>query len=253
MQISVITCTLNSILTLRHTTESIRSQSYRDIDHIFVDGGSTDGTLEYINNLACPKQILYNVSGGIAKAMNAGAEVARGEVLCHLHSDDYFLHARVLERIAEKFQRTNANWVFGRILSDINGALMPEPFLVPDYSYARLLRGNFIPHPATFIRTSVFNALGGFRDDLRFAMDYEFFLRLGLKHEPLALREALAVFRRHEGSTTQNNRLASFEEDHRVRLEYASRRPWERAMHAARYWVRKRRLVALLDRASDAD
>lgn len=246
MVISVITCTLNSFTTLAATVNSVRSQIGVDLELVFVDGGSDDGTLEFIDRLRCRKQILTNISGGIAHAMNAGAQVAQGEVLCHLHSDDYFLHSRVLQRVVQHFQSSQPSWLFGRILSDINGALLPEPFKVPAYSYRRLVQGNFIPHPATFIKTKVFNELGGFRADLRFAMDYEFFLRLARQYEPLALQEAFSVFRRHEGSTTQKNRLASFEEDHQVRLQYATGNPVDRLMHLARYQVRKRRLLGQL-------
>lgn len=232
--------------TLAQTVDSVLAQKGADLEHIFVDGGSTDGTLEYLRTLPHSPRILEGVGGGIAKAMNAGAEAARGEHLCHLHSDDYFLHEHVLHRVAEHFERSRADWLFGRILYDQDGALMPEPFIVPDYSLQRLINGNFIPHPASFIRTDVFRELGGFSADLRFAMDYEFFLRLGTRSEPLALKEAFSVFRVHAGSTTVKNRLASFEEDHAVRLRFAGRSWGEQLMHAARYRVRRRRLMAQL-------
>ncbi len=253
MNISIITCTLNSISTLQRTIDSVLEQNHIEKELVFVDGGSTDGTIQVIEKLECRKKILTGITGGIAKAMNSGVAAASGDIFCHLHSDDYFLHRQVLTRVATHFENKNVAWVFGRILSDIEGGLYAETFRVPRYSHARLLRGNFVPHPAMFVRTSVFKEVGGFRDDLRFAMDYDFFLRLGRHYEPVALREALAVFRRHAGSTTQQNRLASFEEDHRVRLQYASRNPVDRLMHAARYVVRKRRLLAQLRAQPHAD
>lgn len=232
--------------TLRQTVESVLAQQGAEFEQIFVDGGSTDGTLEYLRGLPHSPVILKGVSGGIAKAMNAGAQAARGAVLCHLHSDDYFLHGRVLERVARHLEATSAEWLFGRILYDHDGALVPEPFVVPDYSFEQLVRRNFVPHPASFIRTSAFLELGGFSTELKFAMDYDFFLRLGQRGAPLALKEALSVFRVHAGSTTVKNQLASFEEDHAVRLRYAGSSWSERAMHAARYQVRRRRLLAQL-------
>lgn len=244
--ISVITCTWNSMATLPQTVDSVLSQQGADFEHIFVDGGSTDGTLEYIRSLPHRPRILEGVGGGIATAMNAGAEAARGDQLCHLHSDDYFLHARVLQRVAGHFEASRAEWLFGRILYDRDGALVPEPFVVPEYSFEQLVRRNFIPHPASFIGRSTFLALGGFRTDLKFAMDYEFFLRLGQRCAPLVLKEALSVFRVHAGSTTVKNQLASFEEDHAVRLRFAGRGWSERLMHAARYQVRRRRLLTQL-------
>lgn len=244
--ISVITCTWNSMATLPQTVESVLAQQDADFEHIFVDGGSTDGTLDYLRSLPHGPRILEGVSGGIAHAMNVGAEAARGEHLCHLHSDDYFLHGRVLRRVQDHFAASGAAWLFGRILFDRDGALVPEPFVVPEYSLQRLIDRNFIPHPASFIGTNLFREVGGFRTDLKYAMDYEFFLRLGRRAEPLALKEAFSVFRVHAGSTTVKNRLASFEEDHAVRLSYAGRSWREQLMHAARYRVRRRRLLAQL-------
>lgn len=247
MQFTIVTCTLNSLKTLHQTVRSVDAQLDCEYEQIFVDGGSTDGTLEYLESLSGPRRIIRNVSGGIAKAMNEGARHAGGEFICHLHSDDYFLHPMVLSRVFKCFRDSNSNWLFGRILSDVDGALIPEQYRVPVYTFDRLVQGNFIPHPATFIRTSTFNEIGGFRTDLKFAMDYEFFLRLGLAHEPIALVEALAVFRRHDESTTQKNRLASFEEDHKVRLLYAGKSTSSRTMHFFRYLIRKHRLLAQLN------
>lgn len=232
--------------TLPQTVASVLAQKDANFEHIFVDGGSTDGTLEYIRGLPHGPRILEGVGGGIARAMNAGAEAAMGDHLCHLHSDDYFLHDGVLRRVAGHFAESQAGWLFGRILYDRDGALVPEQFIVPEYSLQRLINGNFIPHPATFIRTDIFRELEGFRTDLKFAMDYEFFLRLGRRAEPLALKEAFSAFRVHAGSTTVKNRLASFEEDHAVRLSYAGSSWGEQLLHAARYRVRRRRLMAQL-------
>lgn len=239
---SVITCTRNSLPYVTELRRSVETQTFADYEHIFVDGASSDGTLEYLHSLSPSARVIENVTGGIAKAMNTGIHAARGEILVHLHSDDYFLHPRVLERVALHFSQHDNRWLFGRIVSDIDGGIYPESFIVPAYSYERLLRGNFIPHPATFIRREVFEELGDFDEAIRYAMDYDYWLRIASRYPPLALREAFSVFRRHQGSTTQANLAASMAEDFSRRLHHEKGGLIRRMSHHIRYLVRKRRL-----------
>lgn len=239
---SIITCTRNSLPYIREAATSVLNQTLTDYEHIFVDGASTDGTLEYLRSLRPTARILENITGGIAKAMNAGVAAAQGDILVHLHSDDYFLHPRVLERVAQHFSRHNNYWLFGRIVSDVDGGLFPEAFVVPEYSYSNLLHRNFIPHPATFIRREVFAEFGGFDENIRYAMDYDYWLRIAKKFPPLALREAFSVFRRHDGSATQANLAASLAEDLARRIHHEPGGVLSRAGHRIRYAVRKRRL-----------
>ena len=232
--ISIVTCTWNSEATLRDTIASVDQQTYKHAEVIYVDGGSVDATLDLIGTTKTPHRVQHNVTGGIARAMNTGITAATGDVVCHLHSDDYFLHPHVLERVAEVFERTGCEWLFGRILNDRDGGLFPEPYIPPAYSYAALIKANIVPHPATFVRRSLYERAGGFSESLRFAMDYDMWLRLGKMAEPVALREALSVFRRHEGSTTEKHRIASLREDYEVRSRYLSSTV-QRLEHALRF------------------
>ncbi len=251
MRISIITCTWNSDKFLPAALASIKSQLYSDHEVIFVDGGSQDNTLQQIEEYSGSKTVINDVRGGISKAMNAGVEAARGDLVMHLHSDDYLLHPNVLARVAATVEATGCEWLFGRILNDRAGGLFPETYIPPNYSYDALLRANIVPHAATFVRRELYARAGGFSEKLKYAMDYDMWLRLGRLAEPLQLREVLSVFRRHEGSTTEANRLASFDEDYRVRQAYLAGKPLSRLEHALRYRVRRRRLEALLGATSN--
>jgi glycosyltransferase involved in cell wall biosynthesis len=247
IKFSIITCTWNSARYLADTIASVISQKWDEIEYIFVDGGSTDETLEMIRSVRADVKLIENIRGGISRAMNVGIMAASGDVIAHLHSDDYYAHDNVLNQVAGVLCNTGAEWLFGRCLSDINGKLVPEAYKIPRYSYRRLLKGNFIPHPATFIRKSLLMRVGVFDEDIKYAMDYDLWLRLGKIADPIQLDDHLAVFRRHSGSASTANRMAALEEDYWVRKRYLGHWPWYLAYHWAHYVVRRRRLARMIE------
>lgn len=242
LKFSIITCTWNSEPYIGQCIDSVRAQSYSAVEHVFVDGGSEDGTLQRIQALGQSVQWTTGIRGGISNAMNVGAAMASGEIIAHLHGDDYYLSNSVLADVAEAFLRTDAKWVFGRIASDIDGALISPTWKMPRFSRERLLRGNFIAHPALFIRRDFFNSLGGFDQGLKYAMDYDLWLRAAAVSEPIYIEKELAAFRRHEGSTSTANAEAAFVEDHSVRLRYLEGSSSARILHESIHlWRRMKR------------
>jgi glycosyltransferase involved in cell wall biosynthesis len=236
---SVITCTRNSEPWLAESIKSVLGQEAVDIEYIFVDGQSTDGTLSRIKNIDRPIKLIQNRCNGISDAMNAGLAQASHEIVAFLHADDFYLHADVLKIVAESFRTTRYQWLFGRTMRAIHGQLIPEGYSAPDYSRRQLLRGNFIPHPACFVKRSLLLQAGGFNTKLRYAMDYDLWLRLSLLAEPLEIHQPLTAFREHAGSLSTRERSAAMREDLRVRLAHAGRNPVTRLMHTARYVARR--------------
>lgn len=175
-----------------------------------------------IESFASPLIRLYTRDcKGIANAMNEGIKVASGDIIFHLHSDDYLAHPEVLSRVARYFTSTPYQWLYGRTLLDNDGGWTPESPVFPAYSYRRLLQGNIIPHPATFVRTTLYQKMGLFDETLKYAMDYDMWLRLGKETAPAQYQEFFSVFRSHGGSATFSNRMASFDEDHAVRQKHS--------------------------------
>lgn len=242
MKFSIITCTWNSAKYLPKSIESVLSQEYSNIEYIFVDGGSDDGTIDLIQKIPRSVKFISGIRGGISNAMNKGIELATGDVVAHLHSDDYYLHGQVLSSVAQVLAESGAEWCFGRAMDDIAGAVNPEPWQVPEYSYQRLLKGNFLPHPATFVRKRVFDQIGMYDTKCRYAMDYDMWLRIGSVYEPAQINEHWSVFRRHEGSLSTANKMEGFEEDFKIRLKYVVKTPWDYAYHYAYYLFRQFRL-----------
>lgn len=244
LSFSIITCTWNSAAYLDESIASVLAQDYPHIEYIFVDGGSTDGTLEKIRALPRPYRLIENIRGGISRAMNEGLYAATGDVIAHLHSDDYYLRPDVLSTVARYLEPKARGWLFGRTMPDIiDRAQRAKQYTAPRYSYPRMLTGNFIPRPATFVRRDLMLRAGGFNTDLKYAMDYDLWLKIGCLSEPVQLDDALAVIREYEGSLFTRNRLAAMEEDLLVRLAHVGKRPLTRAMLYARYFLKRQSAV----------
>lgn len=242
---TIVTCTRNSMLTLQETVRSVQMQTFTDYEHLFIDGNSTDGTLEYLRSLPGNVRIVEGGTGGISRAMNAGIQYAHGRYVAHLHSDDYYASPDALEIVARAFRESGARWLFGRCRQDVDGTVSGGPHAFR-YSFDSLLRRNYIPHPSTFAERRLFEECGDFDPTIRYAMDYDLWLRFASKAEPLQVDADLAVFRVHDGSLSSANRLEAFEDDHRVRMKFIGASPLRRIEHQLRYFVRRRRLLKAL-------
>lgn len=241
---SIVTCTWNSAATLADTLASVQRQTCRDVEHIFVDGGSTDGTLDMIAAYPGNKRVLCDVGGGISRAMNQGIAAARGEYVAHLHSDDYYASDDVLATVAERFAKERVDWVFGTVQVLKDGRLAPPNPLVP-FSYRSFAAGRaWVPHPAVFIRRSAFGKVGMFDEQLKYAMDIDLWLRLGQAARPATIDRPLTVFRDHAGSVSSANKIKAREEEFRVRRRYMSRAPLAFGIYCLRYMKRMRALRA---------
>lgn len=237
---SIITCTRNSIATLADTITSVNNQTNKNFEHIFVDGGSTDGTLELILKMSPNAKVLHNINGGISRAMNAGIAEASGEILVHLHSDDFFADEQVLDCVDKVFANQSANWAIGDFEYLVNDVRKSGSRVDP-LTLGKLGLGNFIPHPATFIRRSAIDYEQVFDVKLRYCMDYDLWFRLFKRTVPIHIPRVLSVFRAHTGSISTANRRATLLEEFRVRFRYWSVAPSSIPRYLFRFAKRWRR------------
>ncbi|HMA71765.1 MAG TPA: glycosyltransferase family 2 protein [Xanthobacteraceae bacterium] len=181
MKTSVITVCRNSASTIEDALRSVASQSYPDIEHIVVDGASTDGTLDivdrYRGRLA---KVMSEPDRGIYDAMNKGVAVAGGEVICFLNSDDIYANNTVISKVVNYLEQNNLDAVYGDV----------EFFKseTPEVTLRRYRSNRFRPdrigwgwmpaHPALFVRRRIFDQYGGFRIHYRIAGDFEFVARI---------------------------------------------------------------------------
>jgi glycosyltransferase involved in cell wall biosynthesis len=241
---SIVTCTWNSAATLADTLASVQRQTCRDVEHIFVDGGSTDGTLDMIAAYPGNKRVLRDVGGGISRAMNQGIEAATGEYVAHLHSDDYYATDDVLATVAERFDREQVDWVFGTVQVLKDGQLVPPHALLP-FSYRSFAAGRaWVAHPAVFIRKSAFARVGMFDERLKYAMDVDLWLRLGRVARPATVDRPLTIFRDHAGSVSSANKIKARQEEFQVRKRYLGQAPLAFGIYCLRYMKRMRALRA---------
>jgi len=248
---SIVTCTWNSAATLADTLASVRRQTWRDIEHIFVDGGSTDGTLEMIAAYPGNKRVLRDVGGGISRAMNQGIDAASGDYVAHLHSDDYYAADDVLATVAERFARERVDWVVGTVQVLKDGELIP-PYPLRPFSFRAFASGRaWVAHPAVFVRRSAFGRVGMFDETLRYAMDVDLWLRLGRGARPATLDRPLTVFRDHAGSVSSSNKIKARQEEFQVRRRYLRQAPLAFGIYCLRYLKRMRQLRTEASRSGE--
>lgn len=184
MKISVITATWNSGATLRDTLESVLGQTYQDIEHIIVDGGSTDNTMELVREYE-PRyhgrlRYVSEPDKGIYDAMNKGIGMATGEVVGILNSDDFYTSHDIVETLVDELNRNKVDAVYGDIHYVDNEDLDK---CVRYYSSAgfrrwKMLLGFMPAHPSFYCRKEAYERFGLFKTSYKVAADYENLLRL---------------------------------------------------------------------------
>ena len=170
----------NAVDTIEDTVQSVGSQTYSRVEHILVDGASTDGTLEIIerhrDKLA---RAISEPDCGIYDAMNKGVHAATGDVIGFLNADDVYAHQNVLAVVAETMERHHLDALFGDVgfFHSKNPGCMVRRYSSASFRPDRIAWGWMPAHPALFLRREVFQKVGPFRTDYRIAGDFEFVAR----------------------------------------------------------------------------
>lgn len=212
MKVSIITATYNSAHTLGDTMKSVLNQTYPDIEYIIVDGASKDGTQDVIRqyepHFNGRMKWISEKDGGIYDAMNKGLQIATGDVVGILNSDDYFTSDDVVERMVAAFD-DSLDAVYGDIHFIHDG--QPDQ-CVRYYSSKRFrpvwLRFGFMPaHPSFYCRRGIYEKAGLYKTDYAIGSDYEMMVRLFMKHHIKARYLKMDfVTMRTGGASTRNVR-----------------------------------------------
>lgn len=198
MKFSIITTTYNAAANLQHCFASISEQEM-PVEHIVVDGASTDETVEIIEkHRSLITRYVSEPDQGIYDALNKGIKMATGDVIGILHADDFYADNNVLMRVSKIFEHEDVDACYGDLVYVKKQAEICKPETVRDkpnkiYKIHRYWKssqfyprkfywGWMPPHPTFFVRRSVYDKYGAFRLDLGTAADYELMLRFLLKH-----------------------------------------------------------------------
>src|SRR5579863_5317264 len=209
--VSLVTPSLNSAKFIRQTIESVVAQDYPRIEHVVMDGGSTDGTLEILASFP-GLTVLSAPDRGAADAINRGFEQTQGEYFSYLNSDDVLLPGAISAAVEGLDRDPEAGAVYGDAwwIDEHGGRIGAYP--VQDFDSGRLGRECFICQPASLLRRGAFDKAGRLDPDLDLTFDYELWMRLARIYPVRRIPAPLACSRMHRSNKSLGSRAEVFRE-----------------------------------------
>lgn len=223
MKVSVITAMYNSGATIAHTMECIRRQDFPSIEHIIVDGLSSDNSLQIVKGFGHVSKIISEKDEGIYDAMNKGIQAASGDIIGILNSDDAYADDRVISSIASIFENPAIDVCYADLQYVRQG---DADKVVRTWKSGRFSKRSFYwgwmpPHPTFFVRRQVYEKVGLFNTRLKSAADYEMMLRILLKYEYAAYYIPRVIVKMRAGGISNASLL------NRIRANREDRLAWK--------------------------
>jgi glycosyltransferase involved in cell wall biosynthesis len=210
LKISIITVVWNNKETIKDAIDSVLSQTYKDIEYIVIDGGSTDGTVDIVKEYQDKISVFISEPDeGIYDAMNKGIVLATGNVIGILNSDDFYINELTIGKVVKEFKEKKVDSVYADLVY-----VKPKNFNKTVRYYDS---GNFNPskfsygwmpaHPTFFVKRKVYEKYGVFRTDLKIAADFDILSRFLYIHKISYsyIKEALVKMRTGGVSTSFNS------------------------------------------------
>jgi glycosyltransferase involved in cell wall biosynthesis len=200
--VSIVTPSFNQVHFLKHTIDSVLQQDYSPIEYIVTDGGSTDGSVELLKTYGNKINWVSEKDKGQSDGINKGFRKAKGEIIGWINSDDTYELGAVRKAVEFLQKNPDVDVIYSDcniILKDgrNNGIIRTQEFDM----YKQLNHGNIIPQPTAFFRRKVFDEIGYLDEKLHYAMDYDFWTRIGKKLKIKKMNgEILANFRMYPES-----------------------------------------------------
>lgn len=208
-KISVLTPSYNQGEFIEETIESVLNQNYKNIEHIIIDGGSTDNTVEILRKYPHLKWISEK-DNGQSDALNKGLAMAAGEIIGWVNSDDFY-EKNIFEDVNEHFNDLTVDWIVGNTADCYELINHIEFTKSPAINYEILLHNpDFTRQPGTFHRKSLLEQAGGLDEEFHEGMDFELWVRLLKISTPKMVNKNYCYFRRHEDQKTSGKNLLQY-------------------------------------------
>ena len=218
MKVSIITVCLNSAATIRRALNSVRHQTFRPLEVLIIDGGSTDETLKIVSEFKdIVSVVISEKDKGIYDAMNKGVAHATGDVVYFLNSDDVLISTEIIADLVSQFQQDNA-------LEMLYGDVVVRYDDRDYYSAHRHVNGSNIVHTgichqAVFVRSALFAKLGGFNQDFRICADFDWIIRaFKAKCKIVYFPRIVSIF--YAGGVSMHNQSYNLLERRRAQRQY---------------------------------
>lgn len=224
MKVSIITVTYNSANTILDTVQSVLEQTYTDIEYIIVDGKSTDNTIE---KLAPFKEkiskIVSEKDRGMYDGLNKGIDMATGDIIGILNSDDFYTDSGVIKEVVDMFLSTKCEALYADLdyVDAEDTSKIIRKWNSGEYKSGDFFKGWMPPHPTFFVKKEVYQKFGKFTLELRSAADYELMLRLIHKNGILLSYLKRVIVKMRVGGMSN----VSFK--NRIKANIEDRKAWE--------------------------
>ena len=177
MKVSIITISFNANKTIEKTLSSVAGQSYNNIEHIIVDGGSKDNTLEICNSFHHVSKIISEPDDGVYDAFNKGLNLATGDVVGFLNADDVFFNENSVQEIVNAFSSNETDIVYGNLDYVNEKGKIIRNWISRSYEVGLVKKAWMPAHPTFYCKMEVYDRLGGYDDSFKIGGDFELCLR----------------------------------------------------------------------------
>lgn len=214
--VSIVTPTLNSEAFLERTLRSVMSQTHPNLEHIVVDGGSTDSTLDILKKYEGAYELSWisEPDSGMYDAINKGIHRSRGVILAYLNSDDQYF-PWTISAVVQTFLDAQVDMVFGDMVSIEEPAGNGRLNLYPPFRVSYLKRSAFLGQPTVFWHRRIVERFGGFDKSLQYVGDCDYWMRIGHTSRVTKLDEILALQTNHARTLRASN-----QDELRIELEH---------------------------------